>query len=86
MQELILGRVGGTRRIAWYFYKSGDRLSTSYFVHQAGVALRKLSRPDAADVLIRVETIVPGQEIERGRAELADFLSCAMPHLLRNLP
>ena len=86
VHELILERVGSTRRIAWYFYKSGGRLSTNYFFHQAGVALRKLSQPDAADVLIRVETIVPGQEIERGRAELADFLSCAMPHLLRNLP
>lgn len=85
VRELVLER-NDRRRIVWYFYKSGSHLNTSYWRHQAGVALRKLANPDAADVLIRVDTDAPDRDDERGRRILRDFLARAMPAILAHLP
>lgn len=85
VRELVLGR-GDRVRAAWYFYKSGPDLNTSYWLHQAGVAMRKLWQPDAADVLVRFDVIVPGDRLAEGRAAMRDLISCALPHLLHSLP
>ncbi len=85
VRELILKR-GQEARIAWYFFKSGPKLSTDYWSHQARVALRKLTDPQAADVLVRVDVSAPVEHIERARALLRDFLTEAAQPLLTQLP
>ncbi len=85
VQELILNRAD-RHRVVWYFYKSGDRLSTSYWSHQIGVVLRKLANPDAADILIRAETNFAGGDTEGGRQRLSRFLSLILPQILTQLP
>jgi len=85
VRELILDRWDG-KRLAWYFYKSGSHLSTSYWLHQAGLALRKMANPNAADILVRVDTNVPDSDIDRGRKLLEDFLSHAVTPIVERLP
>ncbi len=85
VRELALDHNRG-RRLTWYFYKSGPALSTSYWRHQAGVALRKLGDPTAADVLVRVGAPVEGGDFAGARAVLAGFLSDALPPLMEHLP
>jgi len=85
VHELVFDRWDG-RRVVWYFYKSGPHLNTSYWRHQAGVALRKLGNPAAADLLIRVDTFVRPDQVEHGRALLLDFLSRGLPPMLTSLP
>jgi len=85
VRELILDR-NDERRLVWYFYKSGSHLNTTYWLHQAGVALRKLREPDAADILIRVDTAVPEGGLEDAREVLADFLSEVFPPIMDRLP
>jgi EpsI family protein len=85
LRELILARNGG-QRVVWYFYKSGDHLSTSYLRHQVGVALRKLADRAAADILIRIDATVPPGGVKTGRELLRDFLGKAMPHIVQELP
>jgi EpsI family protein len=85
VHELVLDRWDGCR-VVWYFYKSGPNLNTSYWRHQAGVALRKLRNPAAADLLIRVDTFVRHGDVEHGRALLLDFLSHSLPPILTSLP
>ncbi len=75
----------GHNRLAWYFYKTGRRISTSYFWHQAGVALRKIAAPDAADILIRVDALHQGPPGEQERQRLTEFLN-ALSSSLERLP
>jgi len=82
VRELILTNDPG-QRLAWYFFKGGPRLSTSYWRHQAGVAMRKLTDPDAADVLIRVDVPLGDSPAADGRQRLADFLAAAMPAIMQ---
>jgi len=85
VQELVLDR-GDERRLVWYFYKSGDRLNTSYWAHQLGVVLRKLADPGASDVLVRADTRVRGGDLDSSRRTLADFLSAFLPEILERVP
>lgn len=85
IRELILEHRAGNR-IAWYFYKSGPRLSASYWRHQLGVALHKVADPDAADILVRVDARIPEGGVEDGRRLLLRFLSSAADQLLTRLP
>jgi len=85
VRELILERSGRTR-ISWYFFKSGDRVTTSYWGHQAGVALRKLTNPNATDILVRVDTTVPGDDREQSRATLTRFLGTVAAPIFEKLP
>ncbi len=62
-------------RLVWYFFKSGDSLNTSYMRHQAGVALRKVRDPHAADVLVSLDTMHGGEPDEEARQPLQDFLN-----------
>jgi len=73
-------------RVAWYFYKSGSHLNTSYWKHQAGVALRKIWHPDAADLLIRFDVVTREGRVSDAREALHDFLTHAVPVLLDELP
>lgn len=72
--------------LVWYFYKSGDHLTTSYWRHQSGLALGKLARSDAADILVRVDTPAPAGDPEAARQTLSSFLSYAFPDLTTRLP
>ncbi len=83
--ELILSR-GDRRKLTWYFYKSGDRLTTSYWGHQLGVALRKLLDPEAADVLVRVDTSPVDGDLAEARGSLKEFVSRAFPPVMEHLP
>ena len=85
VRELVLER-GQESRITWYFFKSGPHLNSSYWRHQARVALRKVTDPDAADVLVRLETSVAQGELDSGRAVLRGFFSDAGEPLLTRLP
>ena len=85
VRELLLSR-GDERRLVWYFYKSGSRLDTRYWRHQAGIAWRKLTNPTAADVLVRVHTNLRGGDSDRARRLLADYLASIMPFLRAHLP
>ena len=73
-------------RVVWYFFKSGDRLNTNYWLHQATVTARKLTDPNAADILLRADTPVPNGDIGQARSALTTFLSAAVPHILTSLP
>jgi EpsI family protein len=85
VRELQLSRSQG-QRLSWHFYKSGDHLSTSYWGHQIGVALRRVKDPWAADVLIRAETDADLNEPDRGPRVLADFYAAVTPYVLSKLP
>jgi len=85
VRELVLDR-GQESRITWYFFKSGPHLNSSYWRHQARVALRKVTDPDAADVLVRIETSVAQGKLEGGRAVLRGFFADAGEALLTRLP
>ncbi len=85
VRELIVDR-GETRSLVWYFFKSGPELNISYWRHQAGVALRKLAEPDAADVLIMLDGRVAGGDLDAARAVHARFLARSFPVLMDRLP
>jgi EpsI family protein len=85
VQELVLN-LHEQDLLVWYFYKSGDHLTTSYWRHQLGLALSKLARPDAADILIRVDTPALAGDPETARQTLSSFLSNALPYLTTRLP
>jgi len=85
IREIQLSRSEG-QRLSWHFYKSGDRLSASYWGHQIGVTLRKLRNPLAADVLIRAETDADPNDPARGERVLADFFGAVTPYVLSKLP
>lgn len=86
VRELILQPEGGSQKISWYFFKSGARVTTSYWGHQASLALHKLSEPNAADILVRVDRTVPNQDLEGCRDTLKRFLEAAAPELFNRLP
>jgi len=86
VRELILSRPDGHNLLTWYFFKSGDTLRTSYWRHQAGVAMRKFGDPHAADIMIRVDVPVRGDNFDRGRELLRQFLSDFSSPLLEDLP
>jgi len=85
VRELVLGRKNQVR-VAWYFYKSGSDLSTSYWRHQAGVALRKIWRPDAADVLVRFDVVTREGSIDEARKALREFVAHGFSPLVQALP
>jgi EpsI family protein len=85
VKELVL-TMHDQKRLVWYFFKSGDHLTTSYWKHQVGLALSKLTHPDAADVLIRVDTVAPGGDMEAARRLLGGFLGESYPELTTRLP
>jgi EpsI family protein len=83
VRELIVYHAGETV-VAWYFYKSGPRLDTSYWQHHVAVALRKLRDPDASDVLVRLNAA--GLDAAGARETLAAFAAEAIPAVLPALP
>jgi len=85
IRELVISR-RGRKRMTWYFFKSGDRLTTSYWAHQIGVALRKIRNANAADILVRIDTSVPGDDLNAGRQRLRRFLDAVWPSLMEHLP
>ena len=85
VHELLLTGSGGTR-ILWFLYKSGPHLSSSYWRHQVGVALRKFRDPNASDVLVRVSVRVPRNDLNAARQLLRDFLGRAMGPIMTYLP
>ena len=85
VRELQLSRSQG-QRLSWHFYKSGDHLSTSYWAHQIGVALRRVKDPWAADILIRAETDADPNDLDRGPRVLANFFAAMTPYVLNKLP
>ena len=85
VRELVLGR-NNEVRVSWYFFKSGSDVNTSYWRHQAGVALRKLWEPDAADVLIRFDVVTREGSIDEARELLRKFLARAVPPLMKAVP
>ena len=85
VREIQLSRSQG-QRLSWHFYKSGDHLSTSYWGHQIGVALRRVKNPRAADVLIRAETDADLNDPDRGPRVLTDFYAAMTPYVLGKLP
>jgi len=84
LRELILAGPRG-RRVVWYIYKSGPRLHTSYWRHQATVAMRRLKDRNAADVLIRLDAPA-GNDVDSARLRLHDFLSHAIGPIMTHLP
>ena len=85
VREMLLRR-GNAEQITWYFFKSGPRLSTSYWGHQAGLALRKLTDPNAVDVLVRVETVFQPGNPDPARQKMADLLAELMPPITKVFP
>jgi len=85
VREIQLSRSQGPR-LSWHFYKSGNHLSTSYWGHQIGIALRKLKDPLATDALIRAEADADPNNPDRGQRVLADFFAAVTPYLLSELP
>ncbi len=85
VRELQLSRSQG-QRLSWHFYKGGDHLSTSYWAHQIGVALRRVKDPWAADILIRAETDADPNDLDRGPRVLANFFAAMTPYVLNKLP
>ena len=85
IREIQLSRSQG-QRLSWHFYKSGNHLSTSYWGHQIGIALRKLKDPLAADALIRAETDADPNNPDRGQHVLTDFFAAVTPSVLSKLP
>jgi len=85
VRELLVERDGKTS-VSWYFFKSGETLNTNYWVHQIGLALRKVRDPQAADVLIRLDAHPDGNDIEAARGLLERFLKDAGEPLLLKLP
>lgn len=79
VRELVLSHNRG-KRLSWYFFKSGDRLSTNYWRHQAVLALSKFHRPDSADVLVRFDADI--DDISSGRQELQRFAEAAFPSVM----
>ncbi len=85
VNQLVLeGRNGQT--LMWYFYKSGDRLTTSYWRHQAGIALRALTDPNAADALVRLDAPVTANDFDAAEDRLRGFLDDVMPSVMDILP
>ena len=85
VRELILKGSRGDR-VVWFFYKSGPRLTTSYWRHQIGIALNSLTDRNTADALIRLETAAPRGDLESGRDVLRSFLRDAIGALMTDLP
>jgi EpsI family protein len=85
IREIQLSRSQGAR-LSWHFYKSGIHLSTSYWGHQVGIALRKLRDPSAADALIRAEADSDPNDPDHDQRVLKDFFSAVMPSILSKLP
>ncbi len=85
VRELVV-QYNDEMHVVWYFYKSGDDLTTSYWGHQIGLALSRLARPGAADILIRLDLRAPGGDLEAARRLLNGFLSTALPVCLQRLP
>lgn len=85
VRELQLSRRQG-QRLSWHFYKIGDHLSTSYWAHQIGVALRRVKDPRATDVLVRAEADADPNDPGRGPRVLTDFFVAVTPYVLRQLP
>ncbi|MGD2175697.1 MAG: EpsI family protein, partial [Candidatus Brocadiaceae bacterium] len=85
VQELLMRRSVQTK-VVWYFFKSGDEVHTSYWLHQAGVALRKLRDRGAADVLVRFDTAAPMGEEDGARTVLSEFAREVLPVVMAELP
>jgi EpsI family protein len=85
IREIQLSRSQG-QRLSWHFYKSGKHLSTSYWGHEIGIALRKLKDPSAADALIRAEADADPNNPDRAPRVLADFFGAMTPFVLSKLP
>ena len=85
VREIVL-RKGSERRIVWYFYKSGSHYRTSYWFHQAMVALNKLTDPGAADVLVKVDVSVRPANIDSGRRRLQEFIGAAISPVREYVP
>jgi hypothetical protein len=85
VQELLLRR-GNSRRLTWFFYKTGDHLNTSYLKHQATVALRKLTDRRASDVMIRLGTATTTGGLKASRDRMQEVLEPWLPALIQELP
>lgn len=85
VREVVFER-SDEKRLVWYLYKSGDRLSTSYWGHQLGVALEKVVGRTPADTLIRFDTPFVGNDLDAARNVISDFATDALPAILNNLP
>ena len=85
VRELIL-RKQDSRRLAWYFYKAGDDFQSNYWIHEAAVILRRVTRPQTADVLVLLETEVSENDLQVARSSLQDLLSAAIPTIKQQLP
>jgi len=84
VRELVLEGAGGERSIVWYFFKSGDSVTTSYWGHLLNVTFGRMRNVNCGDVLVRADS--SGQDDEASRQNLRDFLSTLLPKFYSALP
>lgn len=83
--RLVTAR-GLYREMYYYWYKSGDLFTESYLRQQMNIAANHLLRREASASLIRVSTVVKGDDFAGAEARLREFSLALLPHVEQVLP
>ena len=85
VRELMM-TTPGSRKLVYYFYKSGRKYTHSYLREQINVALGRLTDPNASDALIRLITRMGPGGVEAAHDRLDEFVSVVLPEIDEYLP
>jgi len=75
-------KTGDRSELAYYFFKSGEYMGSSYILLRLSLALGKIMHRSLSGSLIRISSIIPYGDIDTVSGNLSEFLEALHPHLL----
>jgi EpsI family protein len=77
---------GRMTELHYYWYKSGDLFTDSYIHQQLNIALNHIMLKRASASLLRVTTLVEGDDFNEADTRLTDFVMQLLPYVEEVLP
>lgn len=81
VNKLLMEERAG-KRVAWYWFTAGGRVTSNYYRQQCYILLDELRRNRGGGALVRVSTLVIDDDLEGADKRGRDFISGVAPILL----
>lgn len=81
----LIWKQDNLKRLVYYFYKSGEFIGPSYLKLRYSLAVNKLFAGEKSGSLIRVETLITNEDMEKSDKILINFMSALYPFIINYL-
>jgi len=84
--DSFISRKNGNESLIFYWFKAGDKFTTSYLIQQAKSAVNQMMGKNTGSALIRVSTDIINKDKEKASQLLQEFSRKIIPIVLKNTP